>query len=460
MTSQVTSQEGFNRRQILMMLGALGVAPVLGSCASSGSGTSASSSGTLSFTHWLGNEFAVNFDPPMAKILPKIKVNQQNVPYEGYVQKLTTEFAAGTGPNFFMWDVSWAGEAFTTKISSPWNDYLASQGHAGKASSWGQPFQMATDRPDQVVGLPVLFPQSFIVHINQELADQQGLLKDAPLWGNSNYDSWNWDKFVEWLKAATKVRRDGTVEQYGTAGVRLTAPTLLTQLVASNGGTLFSGGTPYTFTNKKCNLTDPAVIEAAQMLVDLVRVHKVAYQPAAEAQAATGDSYSGKLSLSVIQAAEASSYPVASTFPQAYMALPYFQTKVRQVGLTPWFVNKQSQNQDLSRDWIFTWSTNTTLRKLVATINSAPAYDPLPIVLGLPDGQSKTTSLVNLSRVAGHSTIPSDTIGVQDCPAYMDCTATAFAQNTITNALTAAFLGKQTVPEAFASAKSQIESQL
>lgn len=452
-----------NRRQMLIALGALGIAPAVNAC-SSGSGgsspTAANGSGELSFDHWFGTQFDQSLDPAMAKILPKIKVSDEDIPYNAYFPKIETELAAGTGPDFYMWEDAVAGVPFNTTVTSSWNDYLASKGTAGTESAWGQPFQHATDAPDQVIGVPVLFPQSFIVHINQELAEQQGLLKDAPVWGASNFDAWNWDNFVEWLKNATRIRSDGTVEQYGTSGSRLTAPELLSQLVASNGGTLFSGGTPYTYTNKKSNMTDPAVIEAGQMVVDLVRKYKVAPQPSAESQAPTGDSYRGKLSLSVVQQAQVSSYPVAQTFPQVYMELPYFQTKVRQVGLPKWLVNAQSHNQDLAREWIWTWCTDVSMRALFASVNSAPAYDPAPIIAALPAGQQKTVSLVNLARVAGQSTIPANTTGVQTCPAYMDCTQTAFAETTITNALTAAFLGKQTVAEAFADAKSQLDARM
>ena len=454
-------QHEFSRRQVLGMLGAAVPAPALLRMLSrSGVLRPEALSGTVSFGHFLGTEFAQNFDPLMAKVLPGIKVVQESTPYSNYAQKILTELAGGTAPDFFFWDVTVAGAPFSTSISSSWNDYLKSQGPAGNASTWGQPFQMATNSPGTVIGLPVLFPQSYVVHIDEELASSQGFLKGAPIWGSSSYDSWNWDQFVEWVKGMTKVRNNGTVVQYGTGGTNLASPSLFAQLVASNGGTLFRGGTPYTYTNDKSNLTDAPVIEAAQMLVDLVRKYKVAPQPSAEAQASAGDTYRSKLAVTVIQLAEASSYPESTTFKQTYMALPPFHTKVRQVGITPWLVNRNSSKQDLARDWIFTWATNKSVRTLAAAINGAPAYDPLPIVESLPAGQNRTVCLVNLSRVKGHSSVPSDTVGVQNSPYYMDCKATAFAATTIGNALTGAFLGKATVKESMSQAKSAIDAQL
>src|SRR5262249_16896744 len=135
-----------------------------------------------------------------------IAIQEERNPYNGYFQKILTQLVAGTGPDLIEIDANENGNFFTSGTLVPFNDYVKSRSD-GDPAKWNADPLKENGYQGKILGLSLFTMQDLIVHINQELADKDGLLKDAPLWGTPGYDAWHLqDKFVEWLKAGTKVK--------------------------------------------------------------------------------------------------------------------------------------------------------------------------------------------------------------------------------------------------------------
>ena len=92
-------------------------------------------------------------------------------------------------------------------------------------------------------------------------------------------------------------------------------------------------------------------------------------------------------------------------------------------------------------------------------VSSVPAYDPLPIVQASPEGPPKTIGLINLSRIKGMSTLPQNAEGVETYPGWLG-RKPQFFSDTMGAAMESVLIGKATVKDAFAQAKTKIDAEL
>ena len=82
-----------------------------------------------------------------------------------------------------------------------------------------------------------------------------------------NQGEWNWDKFMELAKQATKdTDNDGKIDVYGFSGWPID---VLRHFTAANGGTIVDDE------NAKEGLSDPKTIEAAEFVKRLYNVENV-----------------------------------------------------------------------------------------------------------------------------------------------------------------------------------------
>jgi len=379
-------------------------------------------------------------------------VREERTPYGEYPQKVLTQIASGTAADLIVLEPAMNGDFLPSGQLLPVGDYLASSGV--DMSKWNIDPMRELGFDGQLMGFPLQTSQDRIVHVNRELADADGLLDEAPLWGTDIYDTWDWDTLVEWAKAGTKITSGGDVEQYGLV---VTNPPLKA-LIADLGGTLFDDDWNYDETVSL--LDSEPVVEAVKRITDLTLVHKVAPLPGAEASV-QGGSYVAGLAMSTFQWSTASIYPEENTFPQAYFQMPFIENKTH--GLCPNYltVNVESDDPELAMEWATTFTTDDDVRNLFFEVGSTPpAYDPLPIVEAAPEGTGKTIALIQLSRIEGMSTIPENAEGVVQYPGWSGRYASAFTQRAITTAMEQILLGDATPQEAMSEAKAAVDAEI
>lgn len=113
------------------------------------------------------------------------------------------------------------------------------------------------------VGVPV--NGTFMMY-NKTMVEDLGLEDPMELY-NNDPSAWNWDKFLEYAKAATKDNDgDGNMDTYGLCGF---VSNISDQLVIANGSAIYNA-----FEGKQ-GLDDPKTIEALEFLNQLYNVDKV-----------------------------------------------------------------------------------------------------------------------------------------------------------------------------------------
>lgn len=439
-----------SRRRLLMAGASVPLAAFLAACGSSDDEPEGKPS-SLSMNDWWGQQFDA-YLPIMEKVTG-LKIDHQVYSYAP--EKIFTQLAGGTAPDMYLVDAYWNGNLFPyEKLYVPFDDRLKARGI--DMAKFNTDPKKETGFNGKTAGLSLYTAQDFIIHVNKELADKDGLLDDAPLWGKPSFDTWKWDTFIEWCKAATKRKANGDVEQYGLGSVPATA-SFFVALLNDLGGNVFDDDWNYEETTSK--LDSPEAIEAGQLIADLFVKHGVAV-PTGTETAIRGGTYLAKRSVATIQLSTPSSYPEEGNFKQEYFHLPYLERKTHCVGGGHLCVNGASKYSEAALDWVITFITNDEVRAKFLQVSSVPAYDPLPIVEASPEGTPKKIALINLSRIKGMSPVPANAEGVFEFPRWFGRFAATPTQNAIESALDQVILGKASAKDAFTAAKQQVDEAI
>jgi maltose-binding protein MalE len=408
---------------------------------------------TLRMTDWFS--WMKEFTGPIAD-KTNIQVTEEVTPYPDYWQKLLTSLVAGTGPDMMAIDANYFGDFFPSGLLVPFDDYLKTRKDIDPAK-WNVDQAKENGYAGKTYGLSYFTMEDMMLFINKDLADKDGLLKDVPVWGAPNYDTWHWDKWVEWLKAGTKVKNDGTVEQYGLGeGFGGWGDTALVFAI-QNGGQVLDD--PWGYQETKTMIDQPPFLEAIQFIADLILKHKVAPSGAAET-AIQGGSYRAKRALASMTWTTPSIFPESAIGPQAYAHLPFSKNKVHAVGANCTSVNKASKYVDAGLEWATEFCLNRDIQQKFLADVSVPSYDPLPIVQAASDGPGKTIGLINLSRIPGMSSIPSDAEGVVLYPRFLGRKAPAFIRDTLSAALQSIQVKNVSVKDALTEAKQKCDAEI
>lgn len=405
------------------------------------------------FTHWWGEQFQHYI--PLLEEKTGIKAVEEPSPYSGYFEKLLTQLVAGVGPDFMLLDANEFGQFWPSGTVGPMDDYLASANN--DPAKWNVPQNEENGWEGKTMGLSLFTMQDLILHVNKDLADEAGMTADLPVWGSDNFDSWQWDDLIEWAKQGTKVNDDGTVEQYGIASNMAGFWDLHRTLIASNGGAILDD--EWNFQETASLVNSPEAVAALQVLVDAVNVHKIAPTPDA-AQAIQGGAYRAQRAVCDITWSTPSIYPENVGFEQIYAHLPFLGQRVHAYGANCLSLNAASSNLEAAANWIITFCVDDDVRAEFLQVSSVPAYDPLPIVEASSESRAKTIGLINLSRIAGMSTIPANAEDVANYPRWYGAKAPQFMRDTLTAAMQSVVIGSAGLQDAMDEAKAKIDAEL
>ncbi|KQY84018.1 ABC transporter substrate-binding protein [Paenibacillus sp. Root52] len=185
-----------------------------------------------------------------------------NVPFEEYMNKFTTTALAGEPfADIVQMEYKSALPAVLKGQLLPVSEFTTSENNINQEANLMTRFpsiagnDYAFDSPTSI-GLGL--------HYNRDLFKKLSLPDPQELYNNGE---WNWDKFMELAKQATKdTDNDGKIDVYGYSGWAIDA---LRHFTAANGGTIVDDG------NSKEGLSDPKTIEAAEFIKRLYNVENV-----------------------------------------------------------------------------------------------------------------------------------------------------------------------------------------
>jgi len=194
--------------------------------------------------------------------------------YDKYVENFTTTSLAGEPfADVVVLELFWAFPQMVDKgLIEPVDQWLDM--NDPKYNNW---MKAGGSYNGKQYGLYDGAPSPYGFFYNKTLIDQMGLEDPYKLYKEGN---WTWDKFREYLKAATKdTNGDGKVDVYGLSGAYEKTPMLAKQFIYTNNGAVAkndeSGALKFT-------MGDENSIQALQFMSDLYNTDKSIMQPVPE----------------------------------------------------------------------------------------------------------------------------------------------------------------------------------
>ncbi|NIK77217.1 multiple sugar transport system substrate-binding protein [Paenibacillus castaneae] len=191
-----------------------------------------------------------------------VKFEFVNVPFEEYMPKFTATILAGEPfADIVQMEYKAALPAILKGQLLKVSEFTTAASNINNEANWlakGAP--IAGD--EYAFGTP--FTGGVGIHYNRDLFKKQGLPDLQELYTSGQ---WNWDKFMEVAKQATKdTDNDGKIDVYGYSGWAID---LFRHLATSNGGFIVDEGSGTQ------GFTDPRTIEAAEFVNRMYNVENV-----------------------------------------------------------------------------------------------------------------------------------------------------------------------------------------
>jgi multiple sugar transport system substrate-binding protein len=270
----------FSRRELLN--GALGLVPLgvvsglLAACAPAAAPAAPKTSDaaaprapstepvSLTFMSWsaagsAGRQVDVDLSDEYMKANPNVTIKTEDVPFNDYMKKLQTMFAADIGPDV-LWNSIWRQPRFAQADSIIALDELA-KNDASLPKYAPTALEMGKNN-GKLYGLPAA-ASTWVLHYNSDLFKEAGLKNPAELKAAGD---WTWQRLLE--AALTIGKREG--DRLVTQGFMTDRQAYSWMSFAYNNNGLFVADDRTTFSVD----TQPC-IDALQFLADFIQKHKV-----------------------------------------------------------------------------------------------------------------------------------------------------------------------------------------
>jgi ABC-type glycerol-3-phosphate transport system substrate-binding protein len=277
------------------------------------------------------------------------------------------------------------------------------------------------------------------------------------LYGNDNFDTWVWDDYVEFMKAVTKKKSDGTYEQYGYSGAVSDAGSMA-YMMASYGADMVDD--PWSYEETEALLNTEEAIASAHNYVDMTTVHEVA--PTLEAQQGIeGGLFRAGMGASVISWTNQTYLVAELPFELGFMHMPFTKQRVHGLGANHWTTYKEgkhiAETQQAAIVQTTDYEVGQALVDLAATIS---AYDPAYYLDTLPEGDLGVVARIMLARLEGMSDCDICTKDVNKFNRSGYGRAGRFLQDTLRAELEKALTGDKSVEEAMDDADAAIDAEI
>jgi ABC-type glycerol-3-phosphate transport system substrate-binding protein len=406
---------------------------------------------TLSVAHWWGDLWMDSGGKVLEEKL-NVKIDSQSIPVQEYADKVLTQLAGGVATDIIQQDATWKGPFLTGEVFEPLDAALAAA-NIDMSKWWVDPKQEVGYK-GQIMGLEQFAMQANIVHVNKEITDAAGV--KLPEWGTPEFDTWTWDKFVEFLNAVTKRDAQGNIEVFGVDLNYTDFMGVIDYNIFQFGGQTLDDGV-WNFEEQECLVNSPEVVAGFQAIVDLVLKHKVA--PSIEGRAAIeGGAYrAGKAACTFFWST--SQYYGDLEFEQTYLHFPWAARRSHPIGGNSLYVNKASKNKEKAIEAVIFHTTDWDDRQVFTEVMGTPsAYETLDHAKTMPEGPGKVTTQIGLSRVAGMSECDYCTENVYMWPRWKGRHG-VFIEDTLMSALQAGLVGED-VQKVLDDAKAKIDTEL
>ncbi|NLE46491.1 MAG: extracellular solute-binding protein [Chloroflexi bacterium] len=407
----------------------------------------------LRFIHWWGEML----NEPCGLLEEKFNVTITQEPAsEAYDEKLLTMFAGGVAPDLLVIAQDWgAPQFFTGDLLLPLDDVLETANV--DPDLWAAP---PTDQRFQgsILGMQLFLWQVQGAAVNLDLIEKEGfeVPHPWPFWGTEEFDNWSWDKFVDNLKACTKIGADGETEIYGSCRTLEWFDENYITGTYENGGQLLDS---YDYRETECLVDSPEVCGVVQQLTDLVVTHKVAPPMGVEAGFPEGLFRSQKGVVFIFWMAY-SGYGLEEDLGFRYrvIMLPHYGKgrRIMKAGNMV-CVNKDSPNLDVAARIAVAMGTDAEFMEVwVPAMTFVPAYNPMPFVRAETDPAIQETLKIWLARYSAYSECRPCTEDVQIVEGHRGRGSFRAASTAIQHVLA----GEKTVEQAMADAKVEIDATI
>ena len=413
----------------------------------------------LRISHWYGKgpEELYGTFPTYRLVHPNVKIIDERNPWKGYHDKLLTQIAAGSEPDVFLVDAQLGFAILKSGRLAAFDDALKAA--EIKLEDFSADPRTTAGHSGKIYGLDLFIGGHHGHYINKTMADEVGV--KLPEWGTPEWDTWRWDTdLLPWLKAGTKTKSDGTVEQYGVLSPVGGFHIAQLNMIVSAGGSLFDWEGWWNFDESRFMLNEPKAIAGIQRLVDLIHVHKVA--PSADIvqgmQEEGGPFVAGKA-----MAAQASfgAYRFQNVkFEKTLISLPYIDERTVVTGANYWSVSAASKIKDVGLGYAIFAVTDDTANQLF-TQNSVPtSYKTRKYLDRMREGELKIGNEARAARTLGASAVPEIAKTVKQFPWSFGGKAPLFVEQVMNDVLQVAFNGELSVKDAMTEAQARIDPKI
>jgi len=408
----------------------------------------------LRLSHWWGDQHKQWL--PVVEEKANVKISEEIYPWGEYIPKLQTQIAGGVAPDIIQLDQGHNGYFFPKGILVPFDDALAASGI--DMSKWDVDPAVEVGYKGKIMALSLFTMQGRMVYLNMDLVKKAGYpVDELPTWGTPRFDMWHWDDYVEFMKAVTIKKSDGTFDQYGIDSTPTDATSFTYQL-ASYGADMIDD--PWSYEETKALLDQPDAIAAAHDLLDLCLVHEVS--PTIEAaQGIEGGMFAAGMACSNINWTNQTWLLREFPFELGYMHLPFTKLRVHGVGANHWTVYKESKEIAKAQEACIVQTTDYEVgQRLLDLAATMPSYDPVHYLSSLPEGDLGVITRINLSRLKGMSECAYCTEDVNMFNRAGFGRTAGFLQDTFIAEMEKALIGEKSVEQAMADANAAITAEI
>ena len=412
----------------------------------------------IRWSHWWGEQHKQWL--PVVEEKANVKVKEEIYPWGEYTQKVLTQVAGGVAPDIIQLDQGHNSEFFSKDIFVPYDDLLDELYASGELieAKWNVDPGLEMGYKGKTLALSLFTMQGRSVYLNLDRVEAAGYpMDELPLWGTPLFDTWDWGDFVEFLKAVTQKKSDGTYEQYGYSGAISDAGSLIYQM-ASYGADMVDD--PWFYEDTEALLDQPDAIQAAHDLVDLTIVHGVA--PTLEAQQGIeGGLFRANMACANISWTNQTWIVAELPFKLGFMHLPYTEQRVHGIGANHLCINKAGKSIPQSQRAAVIQTTDHEVgQRLLDLAGTISAYDPASYNATLPAGDVGVVARIMLSRLEGMSQCSYCTKDVNKFNRAGYGRAGRYLQNTLNAELQEALTGQKTVDQAMKDADALIDTEI
>ena len=408
----------------------------------------------LRFIHWWPQGWHDTW-LPMLEEKANVKFKQEVTPCGEYFQKVGTEFAAGTGCDIIQSGSNQARQYAAKDVIVPFDDALAK--HGIENDKWSFDPLLVNGYKGKIYALEMFTMQAMVVWLNMDLIRKAGYpVEEVPVWGTENFDKWRWPDLVEFLKAVTMRKSDGSHESYGWANTEQSW--LLDTHLATFPAEMTDD--PDGWADTKSLVDEPEAIEAAHDLIDLTLVHEVA--PSIEAAIGIeGGLYRAGMAVAQRSWGNTSLLDAELPFEVGMMNMPFKNVRQQRIHGNCLMVNQASKviAKALEASILMCCDYQVCLSMMMRRAE-LPAYEPHRYLGMFPKGDYGDLFRINASRIPIASECSYCTENVYLMGPGRQGRLGAMPGLTITGEMELAYMGTKTVEEAMRDAAAAINAEL